>query len=227
MKIYPVIRSITNRAKVLLVAGGLSFSPAASAPTTKVAADVFEKTSQSFIVKTVLPPVKFKDLVNMPPVPRFGSKDPVLLSFAPKSDTLIKGVKTNATMVVDVAHRVLFKYDTSGVAQSVYPIATGKPSTPTHTGLRTVSHIESYPYKSAPAHTKRRRNPAPYGKKCIILEKLDAVTGEKSSIGEFIHGNNDTTSIGKAVSHGCMRMDNDAVVELSSQVKRGDVVIIR
>ena len=46
-------------------------------------------------------------------------------------------------------------------------------------------------------------------------------------IGEFIHGNNDSTSIGKKVSMGCIRMDNNVIKYLSGVVKRGDFVVIK
>ena len=45
--------------------------------------------------------------------------------------------------------------------------------------------------------------------------------------GQFIHGNNDVTSIGKRASKGCIRMDNEVIKYLASIVKRGDFVIIK
>lgn len=229
MRIYPILRKITNRAKVLLVAGGLSFSPSVSKSTYNAVQDTFVKGQPvGYVVKAQnIIPKKVIDWANIPEIPHSGLTDPDILSFAPSCDTVVQGVDKKAAIVVDIAHRLLFRYDSTGVAKAVYPIATGKPSTPTDAGLRIVSHVETYPYRGAPAHTKRHRTPRSFGPKCIILDKLDANTGEISHTGEFIHGNNDSTSIGKAASKGCMRMDNEVIKDVSSLVKRGDLVIIR
>ena len=53
----------------------------------------------------------------------------------------------------------------------VYSIATGKVATPTEEGVRVVSHVESFPYLTAPRTTKRRKNPRSYGPKIIVLDK--------------------------------------------------------
>lgn len=45
---------------------------------------------------------------------------------------------------------------------------------------------------------------------------LDSFAGGDAVIG--IHGNNDPSSIGKAVSHGCIRLPNDAVTHLVEEV---------
>jgi lipoprotein-anchoring transpeptidase ErfK/SrfK len=89
-----------------------------------------------------------------------------------------------------------------------------------------VTHVETYPYRTAPAHTKRRKHPKDYGPKIIMLNKLDPETGELSDIGEFIHGNRNSSTLGQYVSHGCMRMDNDVIKELAANAKRGDIVLI-
>ena len=70
------------------------------------------------------------------------------------------------------------------------------------------------------------KNPGAYGPRAIILNKLNPETGEQSYYGEFIHGNKDASSIGKYVSQGCIRMDNEVIKQLSKQVKRGDIVLV-
>jgi len=42
----------------------------------------------------------------------------------------------------------------------------------------------------------------------------------------YIHGTDDEANIGKPNSHGCIRMRNDEIIELSQQVQIGDVVSI-
>lgn len=155
-----------------------------------------------------------------------GTSSPDVLAKAPSPKIKVAGKEENAKIVVDLSKNVLYHYDDNGNPLTAYSISSGKPSTPTSTGVRKVSHVEVYPYRTAPKHTKRRRNPAPYGPKIIILDEVNTKTGETSSIGEFIHGNNAPSDLGKYVSHGCMRMDNEVIKYLSSVVKRGDYVNI-
>ncbi len=64
----------------------------------------------------------------------------------------------------------------------------------------------------------RQTNPGgPFGAMWLSLSKLHY----------GIHGTNDPSSIGKAVSHGCIRMFNKDVLELSSLVPNGTKVLIR
>lgn len=156
-----------------------------------------------------------------------GSFSEHVLKNAPNPNLIFMGEKKIAKFVVDITNNILYHYDDFGEAIGAYSVATGKPSTPTHTGYRMVTHVETYPYKTAPKTTKRRRDPNSYGPKIICLEQIDLKTGERSSIGEFIHGNNNPASIGKKASHGCIRMDNEVIKYLSTQVKRGDFVIIK
>lgn len=160
-------------------------------------------------------------------IPASGTSDKNKLVGAPSADIIIAGVKHKAAIVVDLSKNVLYKYDSDGNPQTAYLVASGKKSTPTHTGVRIVTHTETYPYKTAPAKSKRRRAPRDYGPKIICLNKVDVKTGEQSPTGEFIHGNNNPNSIGKYASHGCIRMDNEVIKQLSQQVTRGDIVIIK
>lgn len=156
-----------------------------------------------------------------------GTSDPEVLSKAPSPNVRVQGQAKIAKFVVDLSNNILFEYDEIGNTQKAYLIASGKRSTPTHTGVRVVSHVETYPYRSAPRSSKRRRHPRDYGPKIIILNNLDTKTGITSEIGEFIHGNRNPDLLGQYVSHGCVRMDNEVILELASKVKRGDIVIIK
>lgn len=162
--------------------------------------------------------------ITLPP-PK-GSSANTILTKAPSPFVTIAGEKKNAVIVVDLSRNVLYKYNKEGNPEIAYRIASGKKRTPTDPGVRIVTHVEKYPYSSAPTHTKRRRNPRAYGPNTICLNKINTKTGEQSPTGEFIHGNCDASSIGKYASLGCMRMDNEVIKVLSAQVKRGDIVII-
>ena len=159
-------------------------------------------------------------------VPPQGTTDISVLSNAPSADVYIKSNLEKAKIVVDLNKNILYKYDDTGTPKEAFLVASGKKSTPTDPGIRIVSHVESYPYRSAPRKTKRRRNPRAYGPNIIILKKINITNGVQSSCGEFIHGNKDASSIGKYASLGCIRMDNDVIKELSKQVKQGDIVKI-
>ena len=156
-----------------------------------------------------------------------GTAEKNVLDNAPDPHITIAGEEKIAKITVDLSQNVLYKYDNKGHAQMAYLIASGKKNTPTDKGIRIVTHIETYPYRNAPRHTKRRRNPGAYGAKVICLNKIDKLTGEQSQTGEFIHGTNQPNSIGKYVSLGCMRMDNEVIKELAGEVKRGDIIIIK
>lgn len=84
-----------------------------------------------------------------------------------------------------------------------YPIAIGKPSTPTPKGTFTI--------------VNKAHNPGgPFGARWLGL----------SIKGYGIHGTNDPSSIGKAVSNGCIRTYNDNIIELYNTVPIGTTVRI-
>ncbi len=200
----PAINTIRNTLGALAVGGTILFSPmAAKAQTQK---DTFEYTQT---------------------IPPQGTTDSLALKAAPNPQVKVKGEVKNAVFVVDLSKNVLYHYDENGKALEAFSIASGKPSTPTHEGVRIVSHVESYPYRNAPKTTKRYKNPRDYGPRAIILDKINPITGETSYYGEFIHGNKDASSIGKYASQGCMRMDNEVIKRLAKQVKRGLLVVIK
>lgn len=156
-----------------------------------------------------------------------GSYDKNVLKGAPCSSIRIMGENKTAKIIVDLSRNILYKYDIQGNAEAAYLIASGKKSTPTDKGVRIVTHTETYPYRTAPRHTKRRRNPGAYGPRVICLNKLNTETGEQDRTGEFIHGTNNLKTLGKYVSQGCMRMDNEVIKQLAKEVKRGDIIVIQ
>lgn len=174
--------------------------------------------------KTDLPEDTFTKTMEVPPS---GTSERTVLLGAPSPEIYIEGEKKTATIVVDLSKNILYKYNEDGDAEYAYLVASGKKTAPTDPGVRIVTHIETYPYKSAPLSTKRRKNPGDYGPKIICLETLDPETGRRGKTGEFIHGNKNPNSLGKYASLGCIRMDNDVIRQLSREVKRGDIVIIR
>src|SRR5574344_1586504 len=78
------------------------------------------------------------------------------LENAPKPTVMVNGQEKTAKYVISLSENKLYKYDKDGNAEAMHSIASGAKSTPTHKGLRVITGIETYPYKNAPAGSKRR-----------------------------------------------------------------------
>jgi lipoprotein-anchoring transpeptidase ErfK/SrfK len=104
----------------------------------------------------------------------------------------------------------------NGVVKAVYPVAVGKSSTPSPTGTFTiVNHVINPTYY----HHGKVIPPGPanpVGNRWMGL----------SIPGYGIHGTNVQRSIGKAVSHGCIRVGRRDLEKLFAQVRVGDTVEI-
>jgi lipoprotein-anchoring transpeptidase ErfK/SrfK len=101
-----------------------------------------------------------------------------------------------------------------GKVVKVYPVAVGKPSTPSPVGTFTIQRRVMNPTYS---HDGRIVPPGPHnpvGSRWMGL----------SIRGYGIHGTNEPGSIGKAASHGCIRMAKADLEELYPQVSVGETV---
>ena len=106
------------------------------------------------------------------------------------------------SITVNTSTRTLTLYRNGQWVKS-YPVAVGKPSTPTPKGTFTI--------------VNKAVNPGgPFGSRWMGLSKPHY----------GIHGTNNPSSIGKAVSNGCIRMYNKDVNELYNLVSIGTVVKI-
>ncbi|CAH8709890.1 L,D-transpeptidase [Paenibacillus thiaminolyticus] len=106
-------------------------------------------------------------------------------------------------IIVDLSDRMLYLLDGNRVVRS-YPVGIGKMVTRTPTGEFTIIN--------------KQYNPGgPFGALWMGLSKPHY----------GIHGTNDPSSIGRLVSHGCIRMYNADVLELSSYVPVNTRVTIR
>lgn len=114
----------------------------------------------------------------------------------------VSRVQTSYEIVVNT-NKFLLSLFKDGKLIKTYPIAIGKPSTPTPKGTFTV--------------VNKAYNPGgPFGARWLGL----------SIKGYGIHGTNDPSSIGKAVSNGCIRTYNDNIIELYNTVPIGTTVRI-
>jgi lipoprotein-anchoring transpeptidase ErfK/SrfK len=106
-------------------------------------------------------------------------------------------------IIVDLSDRKLYLLDRNRVIKS-YPVGIGKMLTHTPAGQFFI--------------VNKQPNPGgPFGAFWMGLSKLHY----------GIHGTDNPSSIGKEVSHGCIRMYNHDVLELSSIVPIGTHVTIR
>lgn len=150
---------------------------------------------------------------------------------APSPEITVNGKKMNATIVVDTETNKLYRYEKDGEVKDGYHVATGRIGrngrSITGTGIRQVDHKETYPYSTADG-TKRKKNPKAYGPKVLYLTVVNPKTGAiEGSTGEFIHGNNDASSIGTHASGGCIRMDNEVIKKFAKEVPDGSYVLIK
>lgn len=119
-------------------------------------------------------------------------------------------------IVVSIPHRKLALIE-NGQVKKVYPVAVGAANSPSPFGTfevknRLVSPTYYHPGKVIPAGANN-----PLGTRWIGL----------STRGYGIHGTNVENSIGKAASHGCIRMHRKDLEELFADVQVGDQVEIR
>lgn len=122
----------------------------------------------------------------------------------------------DVSVKVDLGTRKLtvFRGDAAAVES---PIAVGERQTPTPTGSFYVTDFLQTP------DSKGAYGPFAFG-----------LSGHSPTLTEFaggdgqigIHGTNDPSSIGKAVSHGCVRLPNDVITVLANLVPLGTPVTI-
>jgi lipoprotein-anchoring transpeptidase ErfK/SrfK len=101
-----------------------------------------------------------------------------------------------------------------GKVIKVYPVAVGKPSTPSPAGTFTIERRVVNPTYSHDGRTVPPGPNNPVGTRWMGL----------SIRGYGIHGTNVPSSIGKAASHGCIRMARHDLEELFPMVAVGDSV---
>lgn len=116
-------------------------------------------------------------------------------------------------LVVSLADRKIALMEDGRVVK-VYPVAIGKPSTPTPAGSFQI--VTRIPHPTWYGHGQvTPPGPAnPLGTRWIGL----------SLPGYGIHGTNNQSSVGKVASHGCIRMRKADIEELFQLVAAGDPV---
>jgi lipoprotein-anchoring transpeptidase ErfK/SrfK len=116
-------------------------------------------------------------------------------------------------VVVSIPDRKLALVEDGRVVK-VYPTAVGAPGSPSPIGAFTIINRVQHPTWYGP------RKPVPPGKANPLGTRWLGL----SLKGYGIHGTNAPHSIGRAASHGCIRMLNQDVEELFELVSEGDAV---
>ncbi|NPV69191.1 MAG: L,D-transpeptidase family protein [Firmicutes bacterium] len=113
--------------------------------------------------------------------------------------------RTGPRISIDLVRRRLFLYR-AGVLLETFPVAIGKPSTPTPPGNWVI--------------VDKQENPGgAFGARWMRLSTRWGGYG--------IHGTDTPESIGRAVSHGCVRMLNENVITVYNQAPLGTNVKIQ
>ena len=119
-------------------------------------------------------------------------------------------------IVVDVSQRRLYLYS-RGTLALVTPAAVGKPGTPTPFGRFFVTQrfILTDPH-------------GPYGARALGISAFSNVLRSWRDGGPVgIHGTNEPFSIGRPVSHGCVRLPERAMLRVFARVPLATPVVIR
>jgi len=128
----------------------------------------------------------------------------------------VKLLETTYRLLVDLSNNRLtvFHRDSPVMRE---PVAVGTGGTPTPTGSFYITMLVT------------PTNQAAYGPYAFGLsaysEVLFTFAGGDGQVG--IHGTADTTSIGQNVSHGCIRVHNDAITRMANLLPLGTPVEIR
>jgi lipoprotein-anchoring transpeptidase ErfK/SrfK len=167
--------------------------------------------------------------VKNPPAPKAPAhaKAPAQAKVAlpAKSEAAASAVKTVAAAQEPIAHtrRIVVSLEDrrlalveDGQVQRVYTVAVGKDATPSPTGTFTI--------------VKKVADPTYYHDGKVVLPGPGNPVGTRwmglSKAGYGIHGTNAPKSIGKAASHGCIRMAQPDLEALFAEVRPGDTVEI-
>ncbi len=130
----------------------------------------------------------------------------------PQQQVFVAGVEKRV-IVVSLEDRKLALVE-DGQVKKVYSVAVGKPSTPSPVGTFTIERRVANPTYHHDGKTILPGPGNPVGTRWMGLSKH----------GYGIHGTNEPRSIGKAASHGCIRMAKGDLEEFYELVAEGDTV---
>jgi lipoprotein-anchoring transpeptidase ErfK/SrfK len=146
--------------------------------------------------------------------------DPVYM----RQEVGYSGRHAPGTIIIDTNQRFLFLVQGGGTALR-YGIGVGRPGFE-WAGAKTITRKAEWPDWRPPAEMRKRRPDLPEFMEGGPNNPLGARAMYLGSSLYRIHGTNEPSTIGHAVSSGCIRMTNDDVQDLYQRVKVGTRVIV-
>ncbi len=151
------------------------------------------------------------------------AKMPAILrgSSTQQGGNIVANLANNSRLVVDLSDRRSYVYRNDRLSAS-YPVAIGKEGWQTPTGSFKVLQMRKNPVWRHPltGEVVGRSVNNPLGSRWIGFW-----SDGRSQIG--FHGTNDDQLVGQAVSHGCLRMENQDIEKIYENVAVGTPVIVR
>ena len=135
------------------------------------------------------------------------------LKSATAKTVAVQGTAARRVIVVSLEDRKLALVE-DGQVKKVYTVAVGKPSTPSPQGTYSIQRRVKNPTYQHDGKTVLPGPGNPVGSRWMGL----------NTRGYGIHGTNEPKSIGKAASHGCIRMAKADLEEFYELVAVGDTV---
>ncbi len=157
-----------------------------------------------------------------------GADQPLRQPVLPDSPRFDAWRNSTSRVLIDQRARTLFLKARSGAIE-IFPVAVGRAVSPTPDGTFQVEvKVENpvwYPTLEAREEARRRARSLP----------ASVPPGAHNPLGPYfikifgaigMHGTNNPRSIGKAATRGCIRLHNDAITHLVSELDKGDEVTI-
>lgn len=152
---------------------------------------------------------------------------PQVHGFDPKYDRQIVSYSGNhrpGTIVIDTPNRFLYLVQDNGKAMR-YGIGVGRPGFE-WAGVKSVTRKAEWPNWTPPQEMLKRRPDLP---KFMVGGPDNPLGARALYLGSSlyrIHGTNEPSTIGQAVSSGCIRLRNEDVTDLYERVRVGSKVVV-
>ncbi|TAD80500.1 MAG: L,D-transpeptidase [Oscillatoriales cyanobacterium] len=213
----------------LLASGSIAPSVRAEAPAQPSSREAIAPTSTPPVITppTSTPPVTTTPVTTPPaatspaatPQPTNPQTQPIAPPIANPANPATPAALP-VKLVLRLRERRVYVYRGNRVEAS-YPVAIGKPSTPTPTGTFRVFQMIKDPIWRNPWTGQVTR---PGANSALGLRWIGFNQLSNGIIG--FHGTPTVNSIGRAASNGCVRMRNEHVVELFDKVHMGATVVV-
>lgn len=154
----------------------------------------------------------------------FHSGGSVGRSSIPRQNVNFSGRYKPGTIIINTKQRRLYFVMPGGRAIK-YGVGVGRPGFQWG-GIKRITRKAEWPGWTPPPQMRRRRPDLPRHMKGGIKNPLGARALYLGSSLYRIHGSNEPSTIGQAVSSGCIRMTNADVKHLYSRVRVGTRVVI-